>query len=98
MSLKFLHLLSLFAVFAASCSMLLEPVFDVLVESPDRLWADTDSDADSDDDDSEDDHSLLTEAASLADSFTLECRVTLLSNVTTSSRNLNGDPRGPPAA
>jgi hypothetical protein len=90
------HFLSLFALFAASFSMVVEPALNAMVESPDQLWADTDSDADGDDDDSADDESLLTEKASLADSFTLECRVTLLSNVTTSSRNLDGDPRGPP--
>ena len=59
--------------------------------------ADTDSDAaGDDDDDSEDDKSVHAEAVLLADTFSLECRVTLLANVTTSSRNLAGDPRGPP--
>ena len=76
--------------------MLAEPVIEVLVDSPVHQSADTDSDADDDDDESEKD-SLLSEGGFLADTFTLECRVTLLSNVTTSSRNLAGDPRGPPA-
>lgn len=77
--------------------MLAEPVFEVLVDSPVHQNADTDSDADDDDDDSEKD-SLLSDGALLADTFTLECRVTLLSNVTTTSCNLAGDPRGPPVA
>lgn len=94
---RFFHLLSLFALFGASFAMLAEPVFEVLVDSPVQQSADTDSDVDDDDDDSEKD-SLLSEDALLVDTFTLECRVTLLSDVTTSSRNLDGDPRGPPAA
>jgi len=76
--------------------MLAEPVLEALVDSPVHQCADTDSDADDDDDDSEDE-SLHSEDALLVDTFTLECRVTLLSNVTTFSRNLAGDPRGPPA-
>ena len=90
------NILSFFALFVASFSMLTEPVLEVLVDSPVHQCADTDSDTDDDDDDSEDD-SLFSENALLADTFTLECRVTLLSNVTTFSRNLAGDPRGPPA-
>jgi hypothetical protein len=96
MSSRLFHFLSLFALFGASFSMLAEPVIEALVDSPVHQSADTDSD-DDDNDDSEDDKSLNAEAAFLADTFTLECRVTLLSNVTTSSRNLAGDPRGPPA-
>lgn len=76
--------------------MLTEPVLEVLVDSPVHQCADTDSDADDDDDDSEDE-SLLSEAANLTDSFTAECRVILLSDQAISSRNLAGDPRGPPA-
>lgn len=97
MSSQLFHFLPLFALFAASFSMLAEPVLEVLVDSPVHQSADTDSDADDDDDDSEKD-SLLSEDASLSDSFTVECRVSLLSDETTSSRNLAGDPRGPPAA
>ena len=92
----FTNIFSLFALFAASFSMLAEPVFETLVDSPVHQCADTDSDADDDDDDSED-KSLLSETTFLADSLTTECRVVLLSNQTTSSRNLAGDPRGPPA-
>jgi hypothetical protein len=92
-----LNLFALFALFAASFSMLAEPVFEALMDSPVHQCADTDSDSDDDDDDSEKD-SLLAEDAILVDSFALECRVTLLSNEATSSRNLAGDPRGPPAA
>ncbi|MDA0283150.1 MAG: hypothetical protein O3B13_10585 [Planctomycetota bacterium] len=100
------NLLSLFALFAASFSMLVEPVIKVLVDSPVHQCADTDSDADDDDDeyesllseDDDDDESLSSEVAMLDYSLTLECRITLLSDVTTPSRNLAGDPRGPPAA
>jgi hypothetical protein len=92
------NLLSLFALFAASFSMLAEPVLEVLVDSPAHQCADTDSDADDDDNDDDKGKSLVTEAVLLSDTFTLESRVTLLSNVTTSSRNLAGDPRGPPSA
>lgn len=91
------NLLSLFALFAASFSMLVEPVLKVLVDSPVHQCADTDSDA-ADDDDDDDDESLSSEAAMLDYSLALECRITLLSDVTTPSRNLAGDPRGPPAA
>ena len=76
--------------------MLADPVLEVLVNSPVHQSADTDSDSDDDDDDFEKD-SLLSDDAFLTDSFTVECRVTLLSDETTSSRNLAGDPRGPPA-
>lgn len=96
MTSRLYNLLSLFALFAASFSMLTEPVLEALVDSPAHQCADTDSDTDDDDDDSEDE-SLFSEDALLADMFSLECRVTLLSNVTTSSRTLAGDPRGPPA-
>ena len=96
MSSALFHLLSLFALFGAPFSMLAEPVIEVLVDSPVHQSADTDSDADDNDDDSEDDKSVNAEAVLLADTFSLECRVTLLANVTTSSRNLAGDPRGPP--
>ena len=98
MSSVLFHFLSLFALFSASFSMLAEPVIEALVDSPVHQSADTDSDADDDDDDSEDDKSMHAEAVLLTDTFSLECRVTLLSNVTTSSRNLAGDPRGPPAS
>ena len=90
---RLIHLLSLFALFAASFSMVVEPVLSALVDSPDHLCVDSDTEGD---DDQENDELLLTEEAYLADSFTLECRVTLLANGTTSSRNLSGDPRGPP--
>jgi hypothetical protein len=91
---RLIHLLSLFALFAASFSMVVEPVLSALVDSPDHLCVDSDTEGD---DDQENDELLLTEEAYLDDTFTLECRITLLSNVTTSSRNLDGDPRGPPA-
>jgi hypothetical protein len=97
MSSRLFRILSLFALFEASLSMLAEPVLEVLVDSPVHPSTDTDSDTDDDDDDSEKD-SLLSEDAFLADTFALGCRVTLLSNVTTSSCNLAGDPRGPPAS
>lgn len=97
MRLRLFHFLPLLALFGASLSMLAEPVFEVLVDSPIHQNADTDSDADDDDDDSEKD-SLLSDGVSLADSFTVECRIALLSDEATSSRNLAGDPRGPPAA
>ena len=94
-----LNLLSLFALFAASFSMLAEPVLEILVDSPACPCSETDSDADADDDDdSSDGKSLLSDNLLLVDSFTLECRVALLSDVVTTSRNLNGDPRGPPSA
>lgn len=96
MSSALFNFLSLFALFGASFSMLAEPVIEVLVDSP--VHQSADSDADDDDDDSEDDKSVHAEAVLLADTFSLECRVTLLSNVTTSSRNLAGDPRGPPVS
>tara|TARA_R110002072_G_scaffold303141_1_gene495695 strand:+ start:8035 stop:8352 length:318 start_codon:yes stop_codon:yes gene_type:complete len=96
---RFLNFLSLFALFAASFSMLAEPVIEILVDSPACPCTETDSDTDADsDDDSPDDESLLVEKTPVADSFTLECRVTQLSDDVTTSRNLDGDPRGPPAA
>jgi hypothetical protein len=96
MSSRLFNFLSLFALFWASFSMLSKPVIEVLLDSPVHQSADTDSD-DDDNDDSEDDKSVHAASVFLADTFTLECRVTPLSNVTTSSRNLAGDPRGPPA-
>lgn len=77
--------------------MLAEPVVGAFVDSPDQHWAENDSDTDDSDDDSENDRFLPLEPMLLIDSFVLECRVTLLSDDTRASRNLNGDPRGPPA-
>lgn len=90
------HFLSLFTLCAVSFSMLTEPVVGVFLDAPDQLWTDTDAEADDNDDDPEDDSFLPAAPAEPNDSFVLECRVTLLSDDTRSSRNLDGDPRGPP--